>query len=56
MRWIFSGAAALVLCVILLSGCAAEDAAMPETNDVQTSRGKNGMHLYLRQKIFLTNI
>lgn len=38
MRWIFSGAAALVLSVILLSGCTAEDAAMPETNDVQTSR------------------
>lgn len=38
MRWIFSGAAALVFCLILLSGCAAEDVAMPETNDVQTSR------------------
>lgn len=38
MRWIFCGATALVLSVILLSGCAAEDAAMPETNDVQTSR------------------
>lgn len=35
MRWIFTAEAVLILCMVMLSGCAAKDETMYETNDVQ---------------------
>lgn len=35
MRWIFTAEVVLILCMVMLSGCAAKDEMIYETNDVQ---------------------